>query len=275
MRKTKLYLIARCLTKRARPKGMNYGMPARLLIVSALLAVQLAGCSSVSAGQAQNEIPKESGTQIEEKEDLSVQSTKENELETEAAENDVLIAYFSRIGNIDSEYEIDAVSSASVVLQDEKMLGNTEYIAGLIQEQTGGDIHFIETLEKYPSQYDNTDDNALDIQAEKEHRENARPALATHIENMEDYHVVFLGYPTWYGDVPMAIYSFLDEYDLSGKKIYLFNTSGGSGPRGALSVIEELEPEAEADSNILSIRHSQMDELTSKDVQDWLEDLDF
>lgn len=238
----------------------------KLLIVSALLAVQLAGCGSASAGQAQTEVSKENGTQTEKQADLPALGTKEN---------DVLIAYFSRIGNIDSEYEIDAVSSASVVLQDEKMLGNTEYMAGLIQEQTGGDIHFIETLEKYPSQYDNTDDNALDIQAEKEHRENARPALATHIENMEDYNVIFLGYPTWYGDVPMAIYSFLDEYDLSGKKIYLFNTNGGSGPRGGLSVVEELEPGAEVGSNILSIRHSQMDELTSKDVQDWLEKLGF
>lgn len=66
-----------------------------------------------------------------------------------------------------------------------------------------GDIHFIETSEKYPSEYDSSDNNDLDVYVNKENRENARPELATHVENMDDYDVVFLGFPNWYGDMPM------------------------------------------------------------------------
>ena len=107
----------------------------------------------------------------------------------------ILIAYFSRYGNIDSEYEIDAVSSASVLVKDGEMMGNMEYVANLVQENVGGDLHFIETAEKYSSHYDNSDSNKLDLQAEKEQEEGARPELATHIDNMDEYETVFLCFP--------------------------------------------------------------------------------
>lgn len=188
---------------------------------------------------------------------------------------DVLIAYFSRIGNIDDEYPVDAIASASVVVQGDTLLGNTQYMATLIQNVTGGTLHFIETAEKYPSEYDSSDDNALDIQVNQENRDNARPALATQIEKMGDYDTVFLGFPNWYGDMPMAVYSFLEKYDLSDKQIYLFNTSGGSGASNAYATIEKLEPEARVESNILSVSHSRVADLTAQDIEQWLSDIGF
>lgn len=99
-----------------------------------------------------------------------VQSAATEESTGSAASSDgnVLIAYFSRYGNIDSEHEIDAVSSASIQVKDGEMMGNMEYIAHLVQENVGGDLHFIETAKKYHSHYDNTDSNELDLQAEQE-----------------------------------------------------------------------------------------------------------
>lgn len=194
---------------------------------------------------------------------------------SEETDDHVLIAYFSRIGNIDSEHEIDAISSASVVTQGDDLLGNMEYMAKLIQDVAGGDIHFIETSEQYPSEYDSSDDNALDVRANKENRENARPELATHIDNIDAYDTLFLGFPNWYGDMPMAVYSFLEEYDLSGKKIYLFNSSGGGGPRNAYEEVSNLEPDAEVEKNIFSVSHSQVSELTDQDIQEWLSEIGY
>lgn len=187
----------------------------------------------------------------------------------------VLIAYFSRIGNIDDKNKVDVSSSASVVTNKDDVFGNMEYIANLIKNVTRGDLHFIETSKKYSSEYDESDDNALDVQAIKENRENARPELATHIDNINNYDVVFLGFPNWYGDMPMAVYSFLDEYDLSNKKIYLFNSSGGSGARNAYAKVSDLQPNAMVEKNVFSVSHSQVSKLTNKDIQDWIEAIDY
>lgn len=210
-------------------------------------------------------------------------STNETQTNTEASQSQmikentgntkVLIAYFSRIGNIDSKNKVDAISSASVVTQEGSLLGNTEYIAHLIKNVTGGDIRFIETSQKYPSEYDDSDNNALDIQANKENRDKARPQLATDIENIDNYDVVFLGFPNWYGDMPMAVYSFLEQYDLSDKKIYLFNSSGGGGARDAYSKVSELQPNAKVEKNIFSVIHSHVSQLTNENIQDWLKEI--
>ena len=186
-----------------------------------------------------------------------------------ATEHKVLVAYFSRMGNIDSEHEVDAVTSASVVVQNGENLGNLEYLAKLIQENTGGDLFFIETANKYSSDYDNTDSNELDLQAEKEHNENARPELASHVDDMAQYDTVFLGFPTWMYDLPMAVYSFLDEYDLTGKTVYLFNSRGG-GERNYANIVQELEPDAIVSESSYSVGHSSVDEVTAADIQAWL-----
>lgn len=210
------------------------------------------------------------------KEDITNTKAAQSQMMNEITGNTkVLIAYFSRIGNIDSTHQVDVTSSASVVTQGEDILGNLEYMAKLIRNVTGGDLYFIETANKYPSEYDDSDKNALDLQANKENKENVRPALMTHKDNLDIYDVVFLGFPNWYGDMPMAVYSFLEEFNLSNKRIYLFNSSGGGGARDSYTKVAALQPNAIVEKHILSVRHSQVSQLTNESIQDWLNDINY
>ena len=118
--------------------------------------------------------------------------------------------------------------------------GNTENVANSIAAQTGADIFKIVPAEPYIDDYD----ELLDI-ATKEKQDGARPEIADTIENFEQYDVVYVGYPNWWSDMPMILYTFFDSYDLSGKTIAPFCTSGGSGLSGTVNSIKELEPEAE------------------------------
>ena len=97
------------------------------------------------------------------------------------------------------------------------------------------------------------------------------PELSSHIENLEDYDTIFLGFPNWWYGMPMAIYSFLDEYDFSGKTIVPFVTSGGSGFSNAISEIESAEPGATVLEG-LSIGGGSATSAQD-DVADWLADL--
>ena len=102
--------------------------------------------------------------------------------------------------------------------------GNTEQMAQAIQAETGGDLFKIEPAVPYTEDYD----TLLDI-AQQEQAEDARPELAAQVENWDSYDVVFVGYPNWWSDAPMAVYAFLEAYDWTGKTLVPFCTSGGSG----------------------------------------------
>ncbi len=114
--------------------------------------------------------------------------------------------------------------------------GNTEHVAKSIQSQTDSDIFEIVPATPYSDDYD----TVLDI-AQQEQRDNARPAIANSIENIADYDVIYVGYPNWWGDMPMILYTFFDSYDLSGKTIAPFCTSGGSGLSNTVNEIKDLE----------------------------------
>lgn len=118
--------------------------------------------------------------------------------------------------------------------------GNTENVANAIAEQTGADIFEIIPEEAYIDDYD----ALLDI-ASQEKQSGARPAIAGSIEDIARYEVIYVGYPNWWSDMPMILYTFFDSYDLSGKTIAPFCTSGGSGLSGTVDSIKELEPDAE------------------------------
>jgi flavodoxin len=180
----------------------------------------------------------------------------------------ILIAYFSRVGNTDFPEDVDAVSSASLLRKDGELYGNTQYIATLIQQQIGGDLFLIQTEEKYPADYD-----ATDRQGQQESRGRSRPALASHVENMDAYDLVFLGFPNWYYDMPMAVYTFLEEYDLAGKTIILFATSGGSGFSNAITEIQNLQPDAEILTDGYKVSHSKAADVTSADIEEWINGL--
>jgi flavodoxin len=118
-------------------------------------------------------------------------------------EEKCLIAYYSREGN-------NYVSGKIVNLP----IGNTEVVAKMIKEMIEGDIFRIDTVNSYPAGYRETTEVA-----KKEQHENARPELSNHVKNMDSYNVIFLGYPNWYGTMPMLMFTFLEEYDFSGKTI--------------------------------------------------------
>lgn len=117
--------------------------------------------------------------------------------------------------------------------------GNTENVAKSIQSQTDSDIFEIVPTTPYSDDYD----TVVDL-AQEEQRTGARPAISGSIENIEQYDVIYVGYPNWWGDMPMILYTFFDTYDLSGKTIAPFCTSGGSGLSGTVNKIKELEPNA-------------------------------
>ena len=185
-----------------------------------------------------------------------------------SSDTNVLIAYFSRVGNTDFPEDVDAVSSASLLRKDGELYGNTQYIATLIQQQIGGDLFLIQTEEKYPADYD-----ATDRQGQQESRGRSRPALASHVENMDAYDLVFLGFPNWYYDMPMAVYTFLEEYDLAGKTIIPFATSGGSGFSNAITEIQNLQPDAEILTDGYKVSHSKAADVTSADIEEWINGL--
>lgn len=102
--------------------------------------------------------------------------------------------------------------------------GNTRAVAEDIQKLTGGDMFEIQTSKPYPAEY-----HACTVLAKKEKEEGTRPALKTKVENMGQYDVVFVGYPNWWGTMPMAVVTFLEGYDLAGKTLVPFCTHGGGG----------------------------------------------
>lgn len=135
-------------------------------------------------------------------------------------------------------------------------------------DETGGDLFEIETVQKYPG----THEELLEF-AYEELQDDARPELSTQIENLDDYDTIFLGYPNWNEDLPMPMYTFLEEYDLSGKTIIPFTTHGGSGFASTIQTIESLQPNATVNENGLSISRNSVADAKS-DVVDWVNDLE-
>lgn len=144
--------------------------------------------------------------------------------------------------------------------------GNTQNVADAIAGQTGAQLFEIVPRKAYTDDY-----NALlDIAAqEKENR--ARPEIAGVIDDIEKYDVIYVGYPNWWSDMPMILYTFFDSYDFSGKTIAPFCTSGGSGLSNTVNSIRELEPGA----NVLDGLHINGSSASNPDdaVSGWLDSL--
>lgn len=137
----------------------------------------------------------------------------------------------------DSSAPTETVSKSLVVYFS--WSGNTENVAKSIQSQTDSDIFEIVPSTPYSDDYD----TVVDL-AQEEQRSNARPAISGSIESIEQYDVIYVGFPNWWGDMPMILYTFFDTYDLSGKTVALFCTSGGSGLSNTVNEVKGLEPNA-------------------------------
>lgn len=191
--------------------------------------------------------------------------TEANGVLKEQSKNGVLIVYFSRFGNTEYPDNIDASTSASIVI-DNNTFGTTEYLAGIIQERTGGDLHLIRTQKPYPADFDE-----LREQNHSEMDEEYLPPLMESNLDMSQYNMVFIGYPVWAADVPQAVLSFLNEYDLSEKTVIPFCTHDGYGAGNSYSTIREVSHAAESPEGLA---------IEAKDVRDaadtvaaWLENV--
>ena len=144
--------------------------------------------------------------------------------------------------------------------------GNTEKMAQMIQSETNGDLFKIEPATPYTDDYD----TLLDV-AQQEQSDNARPELASQVENWDSYEVVFVGYPDWWSDAPMLIYSFLEAYDWEGKTLVPFCTSGGSGFGRSLDKLPDSAPGAEILDG-LHVSGSSVDGA-GEDIASWISSL--
>ena len=202
------------------------------------------------------------GTETEQ----STEGTAEAESSEAAAQSSLLVAYFSYAENAALPDDVDASASASIQPWNGALTGNTGVVADMIAQATGADLFSIRTVEQYPDTYDATID-----QGQQEQSDGARPELATHLENLDSYDTIFLGFPNWWGDMPMAVYTFLDEVDLSGKTVIPFVTSGGSGFSNTISTIQQMEPQATVQEG-LSISGSSATGAQQQ-VESWLSEL--
>ena len=181
----------------------------------------------------------------------------------EAVESSVLIAYFSWAENAVLEEGVDAMTSPSV-----SDPGNVQQLAGWIQEETGGELFSIQVTDPYPSDWD----TCLE-RANQERGQNARPALVEpQVENLDSYDTVFLGYPNWCYGVPMALLTFLEENDLSGKDVYLFCSHGTGGLARSVEIITEAAPEANISDNIFDC-YEEDAPVSQEDIQAWVAEL--
>lgn len=200
-----------------------------LLIVLLMTMTMLAGCGGSDAGETTDDQAASETT--EQAEDSG----------SEPAGGPILVAYFTRIGNTGDGFPegVDAVTSASINQTDDGLKGNAQLIAEWVADETGADLFAIQSEEVYPADYNETVDKAS-----KDQSAGIRPALTTKVEDMSAYSTVIIVYPNWWADLPMPVYSFFDEYDLSGKNIVAYCTHEGSRYSDTINTIKELEPEA-------------------------------
>jgi flavodoxin len=164
----------------------------------------------------------------------------------------ILTAYFSRAGE-------NYVSGQLRKLDR----GNTEKAAEIIQDETGSDLFRIEMQQPYADDY-----NTCIAQAQKDQRNNARPALTRTVENLDQYDEIYLGFPNYWGTMPMAVFTFLESGDFSGKTIHPFITHEGSGFAGSLRDLQKECPGAKIAEG-LAIHGTKIDQ-SEKTIREWV-----
>lgn len=237
---------------------MKYPLFMNVFPLAAVLTLLLSACgreASLPSSVNQNSQPAEA----------QVSGSGENTPSANPQDGKILIAYFTA----DENTEMDAVTSASVVTVDGEDKGRVRAVADMIQGVTGGDLFSIQTSVQYPA-----DGGKLIDYASQEQSDDARPELTAHIENLDGYDVIFIGYPTWWYDMPQVLYSFFDEYDFTGKTIIPFNVHNGSRFSGTISTIQELEPGATVTEDGFTVSEQSVAGAAG-DVAEWLNQLGY
>ena len=165
-----------------------------------------------------------------------------------------LIAFYSRA---DENYVNGLIKTLDV--------GNTEVAASIIKELTGADLFRIEQVKPYSKDY-----NECIAQAQADQRQNTRPELKNYPESLDEYDVIYLGYPNYWGTMPMAVFTFLEQFDFSGKTIKPFCTHEGSGLGSSINDIKKLCPAAKVKKGFAI--HGGSARRSKKDIEKWLQE---
>ena len=234
------------------------------------MALSLAACSATENQENQSSEALESSSAVLEQETIDSSSSEMKASGSEPSEIDeeqesnVLVAYFSWADNAILADDVDAVASPSVIPP-----GNVQQLAGWIQEETGGDLFSIRVVDPYPSDWD----DCL-TRANQERGDNARPELVENVDGLDQYDTVFLGYPNWWYGVPMALLTFLEQNDLSGKQVYLFCSHGTGGLASSVELITEAAPDAIISENIFDCYEEEASS-SQEEIQSWVAGLGF
>ena len=218
-----------------------------LLVI--VLSVSIVGCNN-SEENNQNDVP-------------STTQSQSNDNQT-VSNGNILVAYFSWADNAVLDDDVDAVSSPSVIAP-----GNVQQLATWVQEETGGQLFSIQVKDPYPSDWD----ECLS-RANEERRDDARPELVANVENIDEYDVVFLGYPNWWYGVPMPLLSFLEANDLSNKQVYLFCSHGTGGLANSVEIISEALPDSTISDNIFDCYEEDASN-SQEDISNWVSELGY
>lgn len=220
-------------------------MKKKILFIAVILItiIGITGCSK----KTDNKIETEAN------DILNNNSPKENT----RSDGKILVVYFSKTGE---NYNVGTVS-----------VGNTALMASYIKEYLNADSFEIVPVNKYSDNYKESTD-----EAKKEQNENARPEIKNKLENLNEYDTIFIGYPIWWGDLPMIVYTFIENYDLSNKTIIPFNTHEGSGNAGTYNTLKNKLTESNVNTNGLALQGSvaRTDEGKNQTIA-WLKELGY
>lgn len=232
------------------------------LFISLLLILPVmtfAGCSEDS-NSPETEIPDNPNNSGDDDEDDDDSGT------VTPGNGKILIAWFSRWGNTNYPSDVDASTGASIIIDKGTRRGTTEMVARYIQTAVGGDLHLIETTNPYPTEFDDVRD-----QNHQEQADGILPALKQRIENIDQYDIVFIGYPNWALDVPQPILSFLKSYDFAGKTVVPFCTHDGYGAGRTYTSVRNAVPGATVLEGI-AIEATEVPSSETQ-VQNWLKEI--
>ena len=167
----------------------------------------------------------------------------------------ILIAFYSRAGE---NYFGGAYRRISV--------GNTEKAAKMLADLTGGELYKIEQTQPYSEDY-----QTCITEAKNDLQKKARPQVRNLLDHLNDYDEIYLGYPNYWGTMPMAVYTFLENYDFTGKTIHPFCTHEGSGLSHTVQDIQKAAPGAVVTKG-LAIHGSNVDDA-EKAIEKWVQEV--
>jgi flavodoxin len=184
---------------------------------------------------------------------------------TDGKEHKILVVYYS-VPEATNPNNMTTEGENSAIVVNGKVLGNNQFVGGVIAKALAADEFRIDTVKKYPI----TNHRAFINEAEAELKNGVRPALKEEPPKLAQYDTIFLGYPIWWGDMPPAVYTFLEKNDLSNKTIIPFVTHGGSGLAGTVETLTKMEPKSKVVQSALCIHRDDVVAGSEKNIKDWL-----